>query len=107
MHNVITTNQFQVHTRYVTSANNPADTFSHGSVGPRHLQLPRIPIPSELSHLLIDSDAPLTNAERKECSSPRGVSYETKPRRRSQRDFEQWRLENEATLLSIFQNSTW
>lgn len=105
IHQLITSNRFHVHTRYVTSADNPADPFSRGIIGPKHLQLPRIPIPENLSHLIINADDPLTAAEHKERGSSGGISYKAKPRRQPHRDFEHWRLENEASLLSIFQNS--
>lgn len=49
---------------YVRSADNPADAPSRGAFPPRSLLLPRIPIPHELSHLLVDSTDPLTPAER-------------------------------------------
>ena len=43
-----------VHTRYVPSAQNPADAPSRGSYPPRSLLLDPITVPSEARHLLVD-----------------------------------------------------
>lgn len=53
---------------YIRSADNPADAPSRGVYPPSHLLLPLIPIPPELSSLIIDATEPFTKAERTERS---------------------------------------
>lgn len=56
---------------YVRSADNPADAPSRGIFSSRDLLLPQLPIPPELTHLIIDATTPLTPAERTAQAQPR------------------------------------
>jgi hypothetical protein len=52
-----------LHTRYVTSAENPADPPSRGIEGPQDQLLPKVGIPTGLEPFIIDYDEPLTTTE--------------------------------------------
>jgi hypothetical protein len=58
-----------VHTRYIPSAENPADGPSRGKYPPSHLLLPRIPIPPPLVPFIIDASDPLTPDEQRPTPS--------------------------------------
>lgn len=53
------------HPRYVPNADNPADGPSRGIYPPKSLLLPPVHLPKCLDELIIDSQSPLTPAERK------------------------------------------
>jgi len=53
----------EIHTEYVASKANPADSPSRGIYGPEHLLLPPINIPKDIRHLVIDATSPLTPTE--------------------------------------------
>lgn len=63
IHSLLASLGGSAHTRYVPSANNPADGPSRGIYGPRALLLPVIPIPIELRPYIIDYDAGLIESE--------------------------------------------
>jgi hypothetical protein len=106
LHEITGEHQFGVHTRYVASADNPADPFSRGKQGSTTFLLPRIPIPEELSRLIIDYDTPLTTAELYQPNSPRESTFKDKPTQRSHRkSFGQWQSEEEGKLLAAFRDN--
>ena len=106
IHEVTTENEFYVHTRYIPSAHNPADKFSRGILGPAHLSLPRIPIPSILAPFIVDADTPPSAAEVREHGTPRLTPYPTETKQRTHRlSFEQWQREEEGRLLNVFRNA--
>ncbi|KAF5373365.1 hypothetical protein D9757_009741 [Collybiopsis confluens] len=80
IHEITTTNDFGVHTRYVPSAHNPADPFSRGQHGPHNLLLPRIPIPPHLSEFIVDYDTPYSATELSTYSSPQDIAHKVKHR---------------------------
>ncbi|KAF8825334.1 hypothetical protein HHX47_DHR7000722 [Lentinula edodes] len=107
IHEITSSCNFQVHTRYVASAHNPADPFSRGARGRTDFLLPRINIPQHLQNLIIDYDAPYTAAERREYSTTERIAYEAKPRRPTSRpSYDQWHSEEEGRLLTTFED-TW
>ena len=54
LHRLLQTNSVSIHTRYVASKHNPADGPSRGMCPRVELQLPRFPIPEELTDFLDD-----------------------------------------------------
>lgn len=58
IHNLTAARKCSIHTHYVPSKDNPADSPSRGIYPPRHLLLPTITIPDEVSCFLADFDAP-------------------------------------------------
>ena len=62
-------------TRYVNTAQNPADGPSRGIYPPRHLLLPPVNLPNEIKPFIIDFDAPLRPSE---ANAPRGIYPEPK-----------------------------
>lgn len=62
-------------TRYVNTAQNPADGPSRGIYPPESLLLPSVKLPDEIKDLVVDFNAPLRPNER---DAPRGVPPEPK-----------------------------
>jgi len=56
-------NRLEIHTTYIPSASNPADSFSRGIYGPRHLLLPPVTIPESIREFIIDATEPLSPTE--------------------------------------------
>lgn len=108
IHRITAEKQFSVHTRYVPSAQNPADDPSRGIYGPRHLLLPHIPIPDHLQQLLVDFDADLTPAERQR-NATQVLSYAPKRTSHHAHDYDhcarQQALESEAYELDKLHKS--
>jgi hypothetical protein len=77
-----------VRTRYVPSAENPADGPSRGKYPPSYLLLPRIPISPPLVPFIIDASDPLTPDEQRPTpsSSPNVLSNSLHSRRQNIRD---------------------
>ncbi|KAJ3513562.1 hypothetical protein NMY22_g15006 [Coprinellus aureogranulatus] len=60
IHSLSSDHNITFHTRYVVSAENPADKPSRGIHGPSDQALPKIAIPPELERFIIDAGEPLT-----------------------------------------------
>ncbi|KAF8823981.1 hypothetical protein HHX47_DHR9000467 [Lentinula edodes] len=105
-HEILASKNFFVHTRYIPSANNPADPFSRGTIGPLKFLLPRIPIPQYLSDFIIDYDEPLSPAELALPNSHPSHNLSSGLKRSHERlGFDQWRLKEEGRLLAAFKNA--
>lgn len=63
VHDLTSNTDTTIHTRYVASAENPADGPSRGEYGTAENLLPLIKIPGNLGSYVVDFDAPLTPAE--------------------------------------------
>jgi hypothetical protein len=73
-----------IHTRYVRSANNPADEPSRGVLGPRDRLLPRIALDPELAPLLRecdDADGNLVHPPAGRSAAPKLIDAEQRQRR--------------------------
>lgn len=76
-----------VHTRYVASADNPADGPSRGIYPPRANLLPYTPIPQHLQHLIVDFDAPAHPTELRLQREGRTASPLQKPKRENRQKY--------------------
>ena len=59
VHTLLASPLRQIFTRYVPSADNPADPLSHSQYPPTSWLLPWIPIPEEIRNLVLDFDDPI------------------------------------------------
>jgi hypothetical protein len=79
MHTLIagSTIRHSIHTTYVRSEHNPADSPSRGIYPPEHLLLPPIQLPPELDRFLMDSQSPYSPTEqrlRREGRYPKAIA---------------------------------
>ena len=70
IHNALEAQHCTIHTRYVTSKQNPADEPSRGVYPPIMCLLPSLPIPSELHDLITDFDSELPASGPNQCLAP-------------------------------------
>jgi len=56
IHTILASPPRRVFTKYIPSKRNPADGPSRGKYPPTELALPRVPIPSDIAHLIFDFD---------------------------------------------------
>jgi hypothetical protein len=77
---------FCVHTCYIRSANNPASQPSRSVLGAKHRELPRIPLPVELSGFLLEHSTPASSTHPLLAwawSTPNDFSARERARRRA------------------------